>query len=178
MDINQLETLIDEHGTALYRFCLRLCGNRADAEDLYQDTFLKAVEQRHKIDASRNAKGFLYAMTVFTFKDKRRKVVRRGRLAPSVPVEAAMELGDETDLEADLLSREECQAVRRIVAAMEDRYRIPLYLHYTAEMTIGEISLALRLPEGTIKSRMHKARTLIKKKLEAEHYGQAHRTTA
>ncbi|MFC0389978.1 RNA polymerase sigma factor [Paenibacillus mendelii] len=58
MDIDELSDLIKLHGKAIYGFCHKLAGNKADADDLYQETFLKAMEVRHKIDASKIPRDF------------------------------------------------------------------------------------------------------------------------
>lgn len=50
MTTEEMEVLVNEYGTSLYRFCCHLTGNVPEAEDLYQDTFLKTVELSHKLD--------------------------------------------------------------------------------------------------------------------------------
>lgn len=166
MDMMQLEALVDQHGDALYAFCHRLTGNRAEADDLYQDTFLKAVEQCRRIDADRNPKSYLFSIAVYAWKQHRRKIARRHRIAPSAPEETAYACDDGTDMAQMVEDRESMAQVREAVAALDDKLRLPLYLHYTAGMPVEEIAVSLRIPPGTVKSRMHKARTLIRKRLE------------
>ena len=50
MSVEEIEDLIGEYGNILYKFCIKLTQNKEDAEDLYQQTFLKATELRHKIN--------------------------------------------------------------------------------------------------------------------------------
>lgn len=50
MDAREIEKCIDDFGADIYRFCLKLCADRADAEDLYQQTFLKALETEWTLD--------------------------------------------------------------------------------------------------------------------------------
>ena len=64
MNIQELNELIRLHGAAVYSFCCRLAANRPDAEDLYQETFLKATELCHKIDRYDNPKAFLLAIAL------------------------------------------------------------------------------------------------------------------
>ncbi|GIO42748.1 RNA polymerase sigma factor [Paenibacillus apis] len=59
MEIDELIELVELHGKAVYGFCYNLTRNKEDADDLYQDTFLKAAELRHKMDMSGNPKAFL-----------------------------------------------------------------------------------------------------------------------
>lgn len=165
----EVDQLVDKYGQVLYAFCCRLSGNRADAEDLFQDIFLKAVERAHKIDADRNPKNVLFSIAVFAWKERKRKYARRQRLAPMVPEDEAHTVGDGTDLEADILIRERDEALRLAVAGLPEKYQLPLYLHYTAMMPIEDIAKILRVPAGTVKSRMYKARTMIKELLEDTH---------
>lgn len=53
-----------------------------------------------------------------------------------------------------------------MVGMLEDKFKIPIIMYYTAELSLEEISKALKIPKGTVKSRLHKARQIIKKELE------------
>lgn len=165
-----LDALVDQHGTALFAFCRRLTGNTPDAEDLYQEAWLKAVRLRQRIDGAQNPKSYLFSIAINTWRQNRRLYARRQRIAPSVDAEASRTVADETDIEGSLIAQETKEAVKQAVAALHERHRLPLYLHYTAGMSIDEIATTLHLPSGTIKSRMHKARSLVKKQLEETTY--------
>ncbi len=73
-------------------------------------------------------------------------------------------------LEELCISREMCRLVRMETALLKDKYRIPVYMDYSAQMSIEEIAESLQLPKGTVKSRLHTARTIIGKKLEEYGY--------
>ena len=64
MDIDELIELVQLHGKSIYGFCYKLTGTKEETDDLYQETFLKAVELRHKMDGERNPKAFLIAIAV------------------------------------------------------------------------------------------------------------------
>ena len=66
MDAKEVEKCIDEFGTDIYRFCLKLCMNKTEAEDLYQQTFLKALEGIWSLDWEKNPKALLFSLpTIF-----------------------------------------------------------------------------------------------------------------
>ena len=69
-----------------------------------------------------------------------------------------------------LLEKEICRLVRMEIASLEEKYRLPVYMYYAAELPVEQIAVAMRIPKGTVKSRLHKARKLIKKELEAYGY--------
>ena len=82
MDAKEVEKCIDEFGTDIYRFCLKLCGDRADAEDLYQQTFLKALETEWTLDWESNPKALFFSLAHNLWRSARRKKARRNTIAP------------------------------------------------------------------------------------------------
>ena len=163
----EYERLVDAYGPALYRFCRSMTFSREDGEDLLQDTFLRALERPEKLLA--DPERTLFSTAVSLWRSRRRKLARRARIAPTVPLDEQPLPAGECPEEA-LLAREERALVRRAVAALPERYRVPLVLYYAAEMKVKDIALTLSLPEGTVKRRLHTARGLVEKGL-TEHDG-------
>ncbi|MEC0245392.1 RNA polymerase sigma factor [Paenibacillus chitinolyticus] len=173
MDIDELIELVKLHGKSIYGFCYKLTGNKEDTDDLYQETFLKAVELRLKIDASHNPKAFLLSIAIRLHKNHRRKFAWRQRIAPTAELdeEAANKsrfLSSETTPEDEVLSLELRTLIRDAAHRLGDKLKIPFYMYYTAEMTVEEIASVLRIPPGTVKSRLHKARETMRKVLEVD----------
>ena len=73
--------------------------------------------------------------------------------------------------DGDLLKKELCAYVSRAVSELDEKLRLPVLLFYTAEMSVADIAAAIKCPEGTVKSRLHSARTEIKKKMEVYENG-------
>lgn len=166
----QLEQCIEEYGKDVYTFCSRITGNRQEAEDLYQDTFLKAVELEEKMDNTNNPKSYLLSVAVRIWKNRRRKFAWRKRIAGccTFTEETAKEaiLGEEESAENTVLKKELEQQVRKAVGNLAEKYRIPVYLYYTLELSVEEIANVMEIPKGTVKSRLYKARVLLKQELE------------
>lgn len=170
----QLEQCIRDYGKELYAFCRQLTANVQEAEDLYQDTFLKAVELREKIDYENNPKSYLVSIALRLWKNKKRKYAWRMRIAGTeqlIEEAAGDEAPDtcrrfESPVEEGILQREMKMQVRTAVAGLEEKYRIPVYLYYTLQLPVTEIGRILKVPAGTVKTRLHKARQLLKKELE------------
>lgn len=171
MEIEELSDLVKKHGKSIYGFCRKLAANQADTDDLYQETFLTAMEKRDQLDANRNPKGFLLSIAVRLRRNHRRKFAWRQRIAPTADLgDAADRLrhpGEETPEEA-VLSRELRGKIQAAADGLNDKLKIPLYLYYTADLSVEEIASALRIPVGTVKSRLHQARKTMKERLEAE----------
>lgn len=159
------DRLVDVYGPAVYRFCRSLAFSREDAEDLFQDTFLKALERPQRL--AEDPRRALYSTALSLWRSRKRKIARRERIAPTEPLlDQTVPGGD--DPEASLLAREEERRVQELVAALPEKYLLPLVLYYSAEMRVNDIALTLSLPVGTVKHRLHTARGLVEKGLAEE----------
>ena len=161
-DINRLVTM---HGKKLYNFCLRLCKNTHDADDLYQDTFLKAMEKVSLIDEENNPSAYLCTIAVSLWKSAVRKDARRQEIAPTVPIETKLNAKGNHDIEDEILKSELSEEIKREVSALGDNLRPCVLLHYIGEMSLSEIAKVLKIPEGTVKSRLFTARKILKEKI-------------
>ncbi len=174
MTCQEFAELIETEGREIYRFCCHLTGEKDGADELYQETMLKAMGRLSRIELSNNPKSFLLGIAVKIWKGKRRKYARRQRIAPEESLDqmtAGMELvGLEDSPEEAYLSKELRELVRRETALLKENYRIPVYLYYSAQMDIEEIAALLHIPKGTVKSRLHTARTTIAEKLKEYGY--------
>lgn len=160
--------LVDEYSDQVYKFCRKLTYSKEDAEDLFQETFLKVFERLPKISDLNNTQGFLFSTSLYIWKGWKRKYARHKRLAPVEPLDEAVTSG--FDMEDSFIEQEEKRIVRELVEALPDKFKIPVILYYTVEMSLADIALTMKLPVGTIKSRLFKARNLIEKGLGEIHY--------
>lgn len=156
--------LVDAYGNMVYRFCRSLTYSKEDADDLFQETFLRTFEQLPKISISDNPQGFLFSTSLYIWKSWKRKYARRKRLAPEEPLDEAV-VGGVANMEDGFMAQEETRIVRKLVEALPDKFRIPIILYYTMEMSVPDIASTLKLPVGTVKSRLFKARKLLEKGL-------------
>lgn len=172
MDITDLSELVHLHGKAIYRFCYNLAKNQSDTDDLYQETFLKAMELCHKIEKDNNPKAFLISISIGLWKNTRRKYARRQRIAPIDELNENVNINyiskDESSPEEIIISKESRIMIQNAADSLNDKLKIPLYMYYTAEMSNEDIALALKIPQGTVKSRLYKARKILKNILERE----------
>ena len=176
MTITELEHCIDLYGRDIYSFCRHATGSIQEGEELYQDTFLKAVELLHKMDMNQNPKSFLLSVAVKLWKNKQRKYAWRQRIAGMESMEEKEEYqnipgnSENSMPEEAFLQREQDSLVNTCIRKLPQKYQLLLYLYYASEFSVNEIAVCLKLPEGTIKSRLHKARKLLKEQLEVAGY--------
>ena len=162
------EDLVDEYSDSVYKFCRSLTYSKEDADDLFQETFFRAFEQLAKINASGNPQGFIFSTSLYIWKSWKRKYARRNRLAPATPLDETV--ASSTNMEDSFIAQEETRIVRELVESLPEKFKIPIILYYTMEMNVSDIALTLKLPSGTVKSRLFKARKLLEKGLVEIHY--------
>lgn len=174
LDTADLSDLVRLYGKSIYGFCYKLAKNKSDTDDLYQETFLKAMELCHKIDKDNNPKGFLISIAVGLWKNKRRKHAWRQRIAPVQEINEDMNndymFKVESTPEDIVISNELRVMIQTAADSLNDKLKIPLYMYYTAGMSNEDIAAALKIPLGTVKSRLHKARLALKNTLEVSEY--------
>ncbi len=172
MRAKEIEKCIDEFGTDIYRFCLKLCGDKEDAEDLYQQTFLKALETEWTLDWERNPRALFFSFAHNLWKSGRRKQARRNKLAPCSDFDDETEtvLHSEESIEEDYLQKELITEIRQIIQTLPEKFQVPLILFYLSDCSIEQIAAIIKKPPGTVKSRLFKGRKLIKKGLEDAGY--------
>ena len=172
MDAREIEKCIDAFGTDIYRFCLKLCADQADAEDLYQQTFLKALRTEWTLDWEKNPKALFFSLAHNLWKSDRRKQARRNIIAPcgKFDDEAEAILYSEENIEEGYLQKELIAEVRQIIQTLPEKFQVPLILFYLSDCPIEQIAAIIKKPPGTVKSRLFKGRILIKKRLEDAGY--------
>ena len=154
-----LEELIAQHGRRLYGLCIKLCGSAYDADDLYQETWLRVHCKLNKYDPSQSFEHWLTAVCVNAYRD----MLRRERLAGLLMAfstneekDSVLTSGAAEDSTAE--NAELWEAVRRL----PEKYSTVIVLHYYRGYDVSELSRILKVPEGTVKYRLHKARELLK----------------
>lgn len=169
MTTQELEHFISVYGRDIYSFCRRLCKNTEQAEDLYQDVWLKAMQELSRIESDRNVKSYLLSLAIGLWQNRRRKAAWRSRIAPQKELTDKADTVTDTadDALTDLLEKERKDAVLSAIRGLRDIYRIPILLYYMEEIPIREIAALLHIPTGTVKRRLHTAKTQLKKELEA-----------
>lgn len=169
MSLEELEDYIDAYGRDLYSFCCSLTRNRQEAEDLYQETFLKLYEIREKLFIRKNPKNCIMTISVNLYRNYKRKcAVRKKNVGIELPIDERQDEipSKEHTTEEQIVLWENCRMIRGEVDRLPDKYKIPVLLFYMEELPLTEIAAALKLPEGTVKSRIHRAKKILKQRLE------------
>jgi len=152
---------LGDHLDRLYRAAWALCGSREDAEDLVQETYARVLA-RPRLLRNEDDLGYLLRALRNTFLNRRRTESRRLRPVP---------LPDDLDLVRDPYAPEPQVALQadelyRAVAALPEDFRDVLVAVDITGLSYKEAAQALRLPEGTIMSRLYRARQQVIRSVE------------
>lgn len=155
------------HLDALYRVALRLTGNAADADDLVQETMLKAYRAWDQFETGTNAKGWLLTIMRHAFINDYRRRRRRPETVDIDAVEPFAVFPDvqEEDPQGAFFDRIVDDEVLRAIDALPEAFREALMLSDVEGLSYQEIARVLDVPVGTVKSRLFRARHLLQGKL-------------
>lgn len=164
--------LLDRHGDHIYGLGLRLCGNREDAQDLVQDTFLLAYRKWHQFRGDSEPGTWLYRIAARVCGRHRRlragAPARLDSLDELLPSQerGVVDFGAEATPPDELLARSEVRdRVEDALAALPPKFRMPLALKELMELSVEEVAAILNLKPATVKTRLHRARLYLAKQL-------------
>lgn len=145
-----LRTLHDEHAPALWRYVVWLTGDRHFAEDVVQETLVRAWRRPRVLDQSESsARSWLFTVARNLVIDDRRSAHARHEVASEIVPERATDDGTDALLDAWLVSD-------ALATLSSDHRDVVVHSYYRGQST-AEIARELDIPEGTVKSRLHYA---------------------
>lgn len=158
---------------AIFRFALQMCGSQALAEDVTQEVFLVLIRETHNFDPARGS------LSAFLFGVARNQLFRRlqrerfyAPLESDEPDERSLPTLSEDPLH-ELTRSEMIDSVRSAVLTLPERYREVVVLCDLEEMSYAETAQVLDCAIGTVRSRLHRGRSLLIEKLRPVNSGDA-----
>jgi RNA polymerase sigma-70 factor (ECF subfamily) len=148
---------------SLFSFAYHLTRQEEDAQDLVQETLLKAFKSIDTFQRDANPKAWLFSILKNSYINAYRK---KKRLPKEVNFEDKIELPDATDLREEIFDPLLDDEVTRAIYQLSDTYRITLLLSDLEGFSYEEIAEILKLPMGTIRSRLFRARKMLRENLK------------
>ncbi len=165
-NILALKALYEKHKVPVYRTALAITHDRAAAEDILQDCFLKVYAHIYRLDGSLPLSPWLHRVTVnlsYNWANKRRRWLK-----PFEDVIDHLAAGPRTLPESILERREVQRVIQKAIASLRFKHRVVIVLFYLNGFSLNEIAYILDCPVGTVKSRLHYARRNLRRKLERD----------
>lgn len=160
--------LLNENKDRIFNLLFRLSGDYHTAEDLFQETFLRAYRGFDRYEGRSALSTWLHAIAVNVFKDHTRRS-RKDRYEKMVADTEGFLSGDQTgDPEAALLMKERQEHLQRLLVSLKPALRVPVVLFYIDGLSIREIAAVTGKSESSIKVSLHRARKLLKTELGRE----------
>jgi RNA polymerase sigma-70 factor, ECF subfamily len=165
--------LVDRYRRQVYSMALRMLRREEDAEDVAQETFIRVFRALDRYDPARSFTAWMFTIAARLSID----VLRRRKQTPISLFQRDAETQEERTIEVvdpglgpeELTSRgEEERNAQELIDSLPHHYRIVVMLRHQQDLSYQEIAEALRLPLGTVKARIHRARALLKGRLEGE----------
>ena len=161
-DQDAFRQLVERYQGAVYNLAYRMLGDPGDAEDAAQEIFVRIYRQLGRYDPARKFSTWTLAIATNYCIDQLRR--RRMQLVPLeniIPWARSREVGPE----GEAITQESRDEVQRLIKQLPEKYRAPLVLRYFDELSCAEIAEVLGMPEGTVKTQIHRARKALEKLL-------------
>lgn len=156
MDKEEFTRAVLEYESTLYRVAKSMLGSEADCADAAQNALLRAWEKQHTL---RDTAYFKTWLTRILINECRAMLRQRARFVPLEEEAAESEIAPERD-----------SGLYEAVMGLDVKYRVPFMLYYIEGFRTREIASMLKLPEGTVKTRLRRAREILRTELEGACY--------
>ena len=163
--------LVERYQARVYSVALRMVRRPEDAEDLTQETFVRMFRALSRYDPTRPFAAWLFTITSRLCIDH----IRRRKVSPISLTQRERETDEEYEIEVEdpglkpdeaAQHAEERAATAALIEGLPPHYRIVVLLRHVQDLSYEEIAEALHLPLGTVKARIHRARALLKERME------------
>lgn len=173
-DEKAFRELVERHGDKVFNLTYRMLGNREEAEDLAQEVFITVFKSIETFRGDAKLSTWIYRVTANHCKNRIKYLARRhdrdkseyderinrdgaaGSVAPRVPPRP------DRALEGVQLEKK----MQEAIASLDEEQRLLVVLRHVEELSYDEICAITELPQGTVKSRLHRARLALRKKLK------------
>lgn len=163
--------IVEMYKDKLYHLAYRMMNNRQEAEDIVQESFLRVYKHLDRYDEDQKFSTWIYRIATNLCIDRLRK--RR----PAYSLDAAstehegldgyaMMPSDDRTPESELILSETQRIIREAIDTLPAKYKSVMVLRYLQDMSLQEISEVLDMPVTTVKTRVHRGREFMRKKLE------------
>ena len=152
-----IKTALETYSDMVYRICFLYLNNRTDFDDVFQEVFLKLLKRNTPFESREHEKAWLIRVTINLCKDISKSFWRK-------KIDLVEEItfpSFESESDGELL---------QVVLSLPQKYKDVLYLYYYEEYTVPQMAKILKTNENTLYSQLHRAKELLKQKLEGKAY--------
>jgi len=163
-DLAAFTRLFRDHEARLYRLAVTILRNERDAEDALQDAYIRIFERIKGFRGKSAFETWMTAILVNVCRDR----LRRRKLRRALPLDWLRNQAGEVDVASEVAALSRRQTLWSLVDRLDDKYRLPVILHYHEGWSCGEVAGILSLRTSTVYSRLNTARIRLRTMLNAE----------
>jgi RNA polymerase sigma-70 factor (ECF subfamily) len=154
----KIETLVDAHYEALYRYAYRLSGASQTAEDLTQETFCQAQDKLHQLRDETKAKSWLFSILRNAFLHR----LRSRKQEKEISLDG---IGEIPERAAEPVLPIDSAQLQQVLNELPEAFRTPIILYYFEDFSYKDIAEQMNVPLGTVMSRLARAKTFLRQRL-------------
>jgi RNA polymerase sigma-70 factor, ECF subfamily len=158
-DIESFEFLVKRYQQRLFIFAYRILDNKEDAEEIVQDSLFSVYKHIDSVDVNRKFSSFVFSIT----KNTAISHIRTRRR--TVPLEEIVSAEEDESIFTNLTRKDTKKVVTHAVNNIDKKYRNIVKLYYFADLSYEEISRKCNIPLNTVRTRLRRAKSLLKEKL-------------
>jgi RNA polymerase sigma-70 factor (ECF subfamily) len=158
-DMEAFEGIVRRWQGPLINMAWRYCRDRSRAEEMAQEAFIRAWRGLSQWRRESSFSTWLFALAANVYRSELKRFPTE-----TLPMGSAHEPSGPASQQRELEMRRQQEALRRAVLALPLRYREPVILYYFHEMDLAAAAATMRLPEGTMKARLSRARALLRQR--------------
>jgi len=159
-ELEGFNLLVKNYKVRLFGLLYRLLGNKEEAEDILQETFLRVYKEKERYDFNYSFSTWIYTIALNLCKNEYKKK-RRAKLLSLDTLFNRPDLNSENFGNKNRLS----SILERTIRSLPLKYKSAFVLRDVDQLSYEEVALSLNIPVGTVKSRVNRARRILKKKL-------------
>ena len=175
--------LVKKYSNNVFNLCIKILNDYGEAEDLSQEIFLKVYKNLKKFKGKSKFSTWLYQITYNTSLNKLSYLKKRKHYTKQSidsfqyskendETETLLIPDDETDIEKTALGKETYKIIMNEINNLPDEFKFAIIFRDIDQLSYQEISKLLKIPEGTVKSRIHRGREILKEKLSFLYNGE------
>ena len=166
--LESIEILVAQHSLMAFRIAYSILRNHHDAEDAVQECFLRVLKHLKRMHQVRNPKTWLARIAWTTALDRRASRSRATMNEDVSEVQALLQIPDKAvAADEQLAGKQMRRLLEQMIATLPEDLRYPLELSTVQELNSVEIAEIMHIPEGSVRTRLMRARQLLKEKLSA-----------
>ena len=177
-DRDAFDTLVRNYEKRVYNLAYRLSGHYDDANDISVDAFLRVFQALRLFRGDANFSTWLFRIVTNVYLDRRKRMRNKQHLSLQEYIDLeetsiARQIEDPSPTPDQLAeSSEKTSILQTAIASLQDYQRVMVVLYHTEGLSYEEIAQVMELPIGTVKSRLNRARLVLRDKLgsHAEHF--------